>query len=221
MNQRDQVLVTFEPKSTRWMLPPSETGQLVLIGWRLAGARPVDGGMPPPIADALCQGLVQCSWVSFFDAAEPPSSPEVRVGKVVVSGIGPRLRALSQRLPGTVFQVSTRQADVAASAFDASLFSWSMQGQVLLLSPPDHPPRVLSWAEMWSLSSRERSITSDSLEALNVQAALFPGVDGDVGGLVSADPEAQAGILAALQMGVEAAGMNWRVLSEEQFIRGI
>jgi hypothetical protein len=221
MNQRDSLLVTFAPKSTRWMLPPSETGQVVLIGWRLARERPVDGGIPPKIADALCRGFSRCSWMSFFDAAEPLSSAGAQVGRLVVSGLGPRLRALSQRLPSTVFQVSTRLPEIAAGAFDASLFSWAMQGQVLMLSAPDHLPRVLTWAEMWSLSSRERPITSDVLKTLDVEAVLFPGVDGDVGGLVSANCEVETRLMSALQMGVDAAGINWRILSEEEFIQAV
>ena len=222
MNDRDALLVTFMPKSSRWMLPPSETGQLVIIGWRLAGDRPVDGGVPPLIADVLCTGFSRSSWVSFFDASKPLiSSARVQVGKLVVAGLGARIRALMQHLPSTVFQVSTREHEIAVAAFDASLFSWSMQVQVLLLSAPEHRPRVLTWTEMWSLTSRERPITSEALNSLDVEAALFPGVDGDVAGLVSSNPQIETRILAALQGAAEAADVDWRVVSEEEFIQAI
>ena len=221
MNPRDELLVTFMPKSSRWMLPPSETGQLVMIGWRIAEGRPIDAGIPPLIAGVLGSAFTRSSWVSFFDASEPLTSARARVGKLVASDLGEQVRAVMQHVPRTVFQISTREREIAVAAFDARLFSWSMQGQVLLLSAPEHPPRVLTWVEMWSLISRERSITSAVLDSFDIEAALFPGVDGDVAGLVSSNRQIETRIVAALQSAAEAADVEWRVVSEEAFIRAI
>lgn len=220
MNAHNAILVTREPRSSRWELPASATGHLVMVGWHLV-ERPIDGGMPPVVARLLVRGLTRSFWVSYFDALEPASSTPAHVGRLVVSGLRARLGAMAQRLPGTVFQVSTRAPATAERAFDASLFSWPMLGQVLLLSAVERSPRTLSWAEMWFLTERSAVIAAADLTALDIQAALFPGVDGDVAAIVSSTGEVEAKILADVHSEAEAAGFCWRVLSENEFAQAM
>lgn len=221
MSGRNQILVTSAPKSSRWGVPTVASGLLVLIGWRLAAGRPIDGGVPPVVAALLARGFTRSFRVSYFDAAEPPKSTAACVTRLAVSGVGARLRALAQHLPATVFQISTRDPETAKAAFNASLFSWTMQGQALLLSDPEAPSRALGWGEMWSVTERTDPITSDALTALNAQALVLPGVDGDVAALVSSTVEIEAKMLAALRMEAELGDFDWRLLNEEDFALGV
>lgn len=220
MNARNAILVAREPRSSRWELPASATGHLVMVGWHLV-ERPIDGGMPPVVARLLMRGLTRSFWVSYFDASEPAFSTPAHVGRLVVSGLRARLGAVAQRLPGTVFQVSTRDPATAEGAFDASLFSWPMLGQVLLLSALERSPRTLSWAEMWSLTKRAAVIAAGDLAALDIEAAIFPGVDGDVAAIVSSSGDVEAKILADVRSESEAAGFSWCVLSEDEFAQAM
>ena len=87
------------------------------------------------------------------------------------------------------------------------------------MSALSRAPRPLSWAEMWSLTERAAPVTVDALTVLGVDAAVFPGVDGDVAAVVSANKEVEARILADLRKEAEAASFRWRVLSEDEFAR--
>jgi hypothetical protein len=74
---------------------------------------------------------------------------------------------------------------------------------------------------MWSVTERADPITSDALTALDAQALVLPGVDGDVAALVSSTVEIEAKMLAALRMEAELGDFDWRVLNEEDFALGV
>jgi hypothetical protein len=219
MNSPDTLVVAFRPTSAKWQLPTSATGQLVMLGWHLAGGRGVDGGVPPNVAGVLTRALTRSAWLSFFDPAEPTESVDVHVKRLEPSGLGAKVRAKTDGLPQAVYLVSTRRPEVAQFAFDASLFSWEMQGQVLFLSPPQRPTPQLEWTDMLSITGRESPITCDVLRNIGVDALVFPGVDGDIAGVVSATSAAEERILTDLRAEAEAAGFAWRIVPEDDFIQ--
>jgi hypothetical protein len=212
----DELFATVGPRSSRWQLP-SSTDRSVMIGWHLAAGRGVDGGVPAAVAQLLARALTRSAWVSFFDASEPARSSQTRVRRLEASGLGPTVRAMAHRFPRSAFVISTRLPEVAQCAFDATLFSWELQGQVLLLTAPDVPAPAIDWSGMWSLTGREVSLTPDVLRVLQADALVFPGVDGCVMGLVSAKPEIEARVLEDLKIEAGASAFTWRMLDENEF----
>jgi hypothetical protein len=219
MNSPDTLVVAFRPTSAKWQLPTSATGQLAMVGWHLAGGRGVDGGVPPTVAGVLTRALTRSACLSFLDSKEPTESVDVYVKRLEASGLGAKVRAMADGLPRAVYLISTRRPEIAQSAFDASLFSWETQGQVLFLSSPLRPSPQLEWIDMLSITGRESPITCDVLRGIGVDALVFPGVDGDVAGVVSATSAAEARILTDLRAEAEAAGFAWRMVPEDDFIQ--
>jgi hypothetical protein len=219
MSSPDALVVSFRPTSAKWQLPTSATGQLAMIGWHLAAGRGMDGGVPSNVAGVLTRALTRSAWVSFFDAVEPTASVDLHVKKLEASGLGANVRRMADGLPRSVYFISTRQSEVAQSAFDASLFSWEMQGQVLLVSPPQRPLPALEWTDMLSITGRQSAITGDALRGIGVEALVFPGVDGDVAGVVSSTSAVEERILTELRAEAEAAGFSWRTVTENDFMQ--
>jgi hypothetical protein len=128
---------------------------------------------------------------------------------------------MAHRFPRSAFVISTRLPEVVQGAFDASLFSWELQGQVLLLTALDVPAPAIDWSGMWSLTGREAPLTTEALGALQVDALVFPGVDGCVMGLISAKPEIEARVLTDLKIEAEASAFTWRMLDENEFSKAL
>jgi hypothetical protein len=221
MSSPDTLIVASRPTSAKWQLPTSATGQLAMVGWHLALGRGVDGGVPPNVAGVLTRALTRSAWVSFFDAAEPTGSLDAHVKRLEPSGLGAKVRAKADRLPRAVYLISTRRPEIVQWAFDADMFSWEMQGQVLFLSALQRPSPQLNWTAMLSITGRELPITCDLLRGIGVEALVFPGVDGDVAGVVSATSAAEERILADLRAEAEAAGFTWRMVAEDDFIHAL
>lgn len=217
----NELFATVGPKSPRWQLPSSAINRLIMIGWHLATGRGVDGGVPETVAQLLARALTRFGWVSFFDASEPERSTQTRVRRLEASGLGATARAIVHRFPRSVSVISTRLPEVVQGAFEASLFSWERQGQVLLLTAPDVPGPAIDWSGMWSLTGREMALTTEALRALQVDALVFPGVDGCVMGLASAKPESEARVLADLQIEAEASAFTWRMVDENEFAKAL
>jgi hypothetical protein len=220
MSRGDELLVTSKPQLPQWQLPRESTGYQTMIGWHVASGRGVEDGVPAEVAQVLLRAFTKVGWVSFFDAAERGASADTQV-VCLEPGIGGRLRASLASLPRTVFLVSTRRWDVAVSAFDAEMFSWSLQGQALLVSGVDVSRPRVAWDEMMLITGRESTITAEMLGSMKVDAIVFPGVDGDVAGLLSVDAHVEAHILQELRAEGEAAGFAWRDLPEDEFAEAL
>lgn len=220
MSRGDELLVTHEPKLLQWQLPQQSTGYLTVIGWHAAGGRSVDDGVPANVAQTLLRAFTTSGWVSFFDASEPAELSDTRVARLE-PGMGGRLRASLAHFPHKVFLISTRRWDVGMSAFDASMFSWNMLGQALLISDAEAPIPAVGWDEMMSITGREEPITAQMLSAWNLDAIVFPGVDGDVAGLISASALIEDRILENLRAEGEGADFTWRTLAENEFAEAL
>jgi hypothetical protein len=216
MSQGDEFLVTSKPKLQQWQLPQQSTDCVTMIGWHAAAG----SGVPANVAQILLRAFTTTGWVSFFDASEPAELSDTRVARLE-AGIGGRLRASLARFPHEIFLISTRRWDVGVSAFDASIFSWSMLGQALLISDGEAPTAAVGWDEAMVITGREEPITAQMLSAWNLDAIVFPGVDGDVAGLISASAPIEERILEDLRAEAEAADFTWRTLAENEFAEAL
>jgi hypothetical protein len=217
MTGSNELLVSPGIPPDKWKLFPPMTGPMLMIGWRLAGGRSVDDGVPPEVAPVLAHALTNLGWVSFFEGSDPNRTPDDQVRPIKPPGFSGRLKAAAAGLPKEVYLVSTRRPGLAASAFDASFFSWVMQGQAILISPHGRTPPEIEWSQMMSITGGESSALEAALSAWGANAVIRPGVDGDVVGLLAADEVVKERALACLRDAASSHGFGLRVLPENEF----
>ena len=217
MTRSNELLVSAGMPSDKWQLPPVATKDILMIGWRLATGRSVDDGVPPEVAPILAHALTSLGWVSFFEGSNPNGALDDRVSRIMPSGFGGRVKAAVAGLPKEVHLVSTRRPELVTSAFDASFFSWVLQGQAILISPDDRGPPVLDWAQMLSLTGGEGSALSASLSVWGASAVVRPGVDGAVAGFVAASGVVKERALASIREAAASQGFDVRLLTEGEF----
>lgn len=217
MTGRNELLVSPGIPPDKWRLFPGMAGHVLMIGWRLAGGRTVDDGVPPEVAPVLARALTDLGWVSFFEGSAPNRTLDDRVSPINPPGFAGKVRAAAAGLPSEVYLVSTRRPELVASAFDASYFSWVMQGQAILISPPDRKPPELDWSQMMSITGGETSALEAALSAWGANAVVRPGVDGDVAGLLVTDEIARERALSSLRHAAASHGFGLRVLTESEF----
>lgn len=217
MTGRNELLVSPSIPPDKWRLFPHMTGHVLMIGWRLASGRSVDDGVPPEVAPVLAHALTDLGWVSFFEGSQPSRTPDDRVSPINPPGFAGRVRAAAAGLPNEVYLVSTRRPELVASAFDATYFSWVMQGQAILISPHDCKPPNLEWSQMMSITGGETSALEAALSAWGAKAVIRPGVDGDVAGLLAADEIVKERAVASLRHAASSHGFGLRVLTESEF----
>src|SRR6187431_2040044 len=199
MTARNELLVSSGIPSAHWQLFPEATGPILMIGWRLATGRSVDDGVPPEVALVLARVLTSLGWVSFFEGSDPTRATDDQVDAISSTGIGDRVRAAVAGLPKKVYVVSTRRPELAAAAFDASVFSWVMQGQAILISPCDRKPPALEWTQMLAITGGDKSALEAAVSEWGAEAVVRPGVDGDVAGLLAANESVRERALASIR----------------------
>jgi hypothetical protein len=187
MAKQVELFVTENPPSAIWKLPPpSEAGEYLLIGWRVY-PEPVDGGVPPMVAEVLAGALCNCATVSFLSDD-------------------------FQRPRFTLF--STLDPRVAIALFDDAAYPWTQHGQLALLSGKDTPPPDLTAKQIRALTEHRNP---DAAKQAGFTGMLLPGVDGDVAGLWIFDPAAKRQFMKALLRGCEAAGYPLSTTTEDEF----
>lgn len=102
-------------------------------------------------------------------------------------------------------------------AFDDAGYPWWLQGQVLLLSPPDAAPPVIERHQLLDLFEEDWSREVATLAAAGVAGIVRPGVDGDLAGLLSFTTGFEDALLAALEHEARGASFEWSVVAEEAF----
>ncbi|HVT09756.1 MAG TPA: hypothetical protein VHO67_19980 [Polyangia bacterium] len=182
-----------------WRVPTEVPGARVLIGWDIEPP-PVDGGVPPTVADILVRGLCRQAALTY------PCGRGAGKG-----AIGKRLRA------GRDFDwKSTQDAHEAIpEIFESAAFPWELQGQVVVLSTPGTPLAL----DEHHLNVVARPELFGTLHALGATGLLLPGVDGDVAALytfASGDMPTLTGVLSAL---ADESGADCVSLSEADFAR--
>ena len=213
------IWVCSDPHAPHWRVARPSSGKLILVGWRVSPV-PMEGGVPQEVAMLLARCFTRLFQVSFITAGadsarRAEAAQELRIGsirKLAAAFWGPRLS-------GRYFLVSTLRAELAATLFDAPGVSWTQQSQVALLSSSKSPPPSIDERVLWSLSPLE-ALDLAALGSYGVEAVVFPGVDGDVAGLVCS-AEAEDRFVQALIEEAAAAGFACSVVDETAFANGL
>ena len=160
------------PAFTRaeWRLPLLPQAERRLIGWTVERP-PLDGGVPATVADIVAAALCGRANLSFASAVTParrrgPFDGSWRIGRDFV-------------------WTSTRDPRrAAAGVFEGDPFSWALQGQVVVLSPPGMSPEL---AEDHLQVGTAPGVVED-LKRRGATGLFLPGVDWDVAGLYTFAP---------------------------------
>lgn len=188
--------------SMQWQLPIDEAfGDRVLIAWRTQ-APAVEGGVPSFVAQLLAGPLCRQGTVTFAKGLRPPAG----------AGLVPRRWRLGRNF---VWSSTRNVEEAAAGIFDEDMFSWSRQGQIVVLSAADELP---------ALEERHLALSSDSrlagiLRDHGGRALFLPGVDGDVAGLYALDPTYGSAIRAEILDAARRLGVDTLVSDEETAAR--
>jgi hypothetical protein len=197
------ILACRDARAVHWQLGPlpPDQGRLTLVAWTSTAA-PVDGGVPPDVADVLAR-----SWTSIARVTFPASNVSAR-------GVVGRTLARLRGSPANAALVSTREPEVAAQVFEDAGFPWWLQGEAVLLSDPDADPLDVDQPTLLALFEDDWASRAARLVPLGVQAVVRPGVDGDVAGVLALNDRFDALLLESLEREARHAGMTWSIVPE-------
>ncbi len=219
------IFACRDARGAQWQLGPlpPATGRLTLIGWKQT-PEPHDAGVPEEVAPVLARALTSVARVTFPCSSVKPVATSgwspmdgdlVRV--LTGKGFGERIVARLKGKPPDITVMSTRRPETAMRLFDDPSFPWWQQGQVVLLSDPDAPPRDIDEETLLALFGENWTQHAASLAPIGIAGILRPGVDGDVAGLLSLTDAFDQAVLAALVSETQGAGFKWALMPEEAF----
>lgn len=220
MTDKATLLFCADPVQPFWQLGPlpPDIGRMLLIGWRLP-APPTDSGVPAEVAAALADALTSICTISFPVADAAGNDEEVSV--VDSSNLFECAKAALRQQPSKVNLVSTCRPTTALRLFDDPAYPWRLQGQVALLSSGDAPALHIERGPLLELISDAWVARVAQLAPAGVLGALRPGVDGDIGGLLSLSDEFSNRLLTALERAARGGGLHWLHLSEKGFTEAL
>ena len=194
-----------------WTSPLGKTG--VMLGW-VPGQYTPDDGVPADVCPILARGLCANHTV-------------VGRSKRVPHGVGPEWtpapdgaacchrrewwRPWAYDYP----LVATRDPSRVEGFLDEAYFSWSMQGQQLLLSSADRVP-TLDLALLEGLAERPFRVTPEQLGAAGLSGVVMPSVDGVTAGVYVPEPSVREALVEALAHATWMAGGEFLETDEEQ-----
>jgi hypothetical protein len=215
------LIATRGPLALPWRLAePEESLAFLLVGWSMPLAPDRDGGMPRPIGDAFARALVRVGRLTYPCSSEPPSSPRTQSRSMQPVGIAERLSTALGSTPSKFWVVTTNDPQVASELFDDPGFPWWLQGQGALISRGDLVPS-LDRATLLAVTDPAFTVTQANLSALGAVALVRAGVDGDVAGVASINPEVDAEILSCLEAAASESGIGWLLLDEDSFANSL
>lgn len=201
MTNQAAILACVDPVNAHWQLgplPPAQ-GRMLLIGWRLP-LPAVDSGVPEVVAAILARALTSVARVSF------PVSDDAAIALKGEAAI--------------VKLVSTCEAETAVRMFADPGYPWHLQGQVALLSPLHSRAPKIDRKALLSLLSGHWTKPDGQLRqfhSLGILAVIRPGVDGDIGGVLSLSDGFANTLLEALECAAGNAQFAWFRLPEDDF----
>jgi hypothetical protein len=196
---------------------------LTLIGWKQT-PEPHDAGVPEAVARVLARALTSVARVTFPCSSVKPVATSgwspmdgdlIRV--LTGKGFGERIVARLKGKPTDITLMSTRRPETAMRLFDDPSFPWWLQGQMVLLSDTDAPPRDIDEETLLALFGESWTQHAASLAPVGIDGILRPGVDGDVAGLLSLTDAFEQAVLAELENETRRAGINWALMPEQAF----
>jgi hypothetical protein len=125
-------------------------------------------------------------------------------------------RVLAHTGPHRFALISTQRPEIVRIAFDDHGFPWCMQGQVLLLTPPDTAVPEIGAKDAIALLAP--TITDTKAWNLpGVVAQLRAGVDGDVAVLYCVSSTVESALVGSIEHAGSAQGIECQRLSEAEF----
>jgi hypothetical protein len=219
------IFACRDPRGSHWQLGalPPVSGHMTLIGWRQI-PESIDAGVPKEVAAVLARALTSVARVTFpTSVVHAPVTPawsasgDDLIRDVTWKGLGGYAKATLKGLPKDVVLISTRQPTTAMGLFDDARYPWWLQGQLVMLSPPDAAPPDIDLETLGALLEQDWTRRADSLAARRIDGILRPGVDGDVAGLLSFANAVKQDFLASLERESRLAGFEWAVEAEDAF----
>lgn len=216
MSNKRGFLLCENPEPTKWQLHAPIQGNLWILGWRRLPEYEIEGGVPDEVAEILANSLTRAALVSF-PAIESSSNTSDYVRRID-AGLLESMEAGFLRIPGSFNIISTTRPESAKCLFNAGGFPWDMQGQIILLSPPGSQPPALDRKTLFSVMNDNLKADFNMLSLIGVQAIIYPGVDGDVAGIVSSSRAFANEVLRAIESEAIRSGFSWQVVAEDDFI---
>jgi hypothetical protein len=213
MSNEKGFLLCENPEPTKWQLTAPLQGNLWILGWRRMPEYEIEGGVPDEVAEILAKSLTSTALVTF-----PSIEPAIGTGDYVQridAGLLESLEAAFLRIPGAFNLISTTRPESAKLLFNAGGFPWYLQGQIILLSPLGSQPPVLNRKTLFSVMEANLQADFNMLSLIGVQAIIYPGVDGDVVGIVSSSLAFESEILRAIESEAVRSGFSWQVVAED------
>jgi hypothetical protein len=196
-----ELLLWPQFEGVEWQLPvsPGLATERILIGWSLDRDL-VDAEVPPVVARLIATTLCRHATLTFASAIRAP--------------FGATLLPRSWRL-GQHFQwITTADPEQATNGiFYTESFSWSQQGQVVVLSQPNVVPAL----EERHLELAHPEATFPELVRAGAVGLMLPGVDGQVAGLYVFDEPHARRIIHALKESVKDIGAGCAVCVGDDF----
>lgn len=215
-----RILICTSARLPQWQLAGYiGTPTSLLLGWHQA-IRSVDGGAPAEVAKVISNALCRGARISYlysdlqeiidthakeFYSIQPITEPGLLIA--FWSGIHPKAAV-----------VSTNNPEVALHLFDASYFSWVLQGQSVFLSRLSDPIPDLKDVVSKTWQRRYEDAPMDTLIEYSLVGIMRPGVDGDVAGILFRSIQDRANFLTALQEEAESSGMQFKRCDEFEFM---
>ncbi len=213
------VYLSRNPVDPCWELHPAlRHGKAwALFGWRMS-TPPLDAGVPHAVASILCQALSQCGKLTFLHsrAFETPRSPTWQSAPegwtCVLEPKGMDWLRWRPVLP----LLCTMEPTVAMQLFNAEPFSWTMRGQVVVLSRREAPPPLLSYHAVFEMLKGEAVNALRIEENATIRGLVSPGVDGDFVELGYVDETIAEDVETQLSQACAEAAVQWRIVSEAE-----
>lgn len=196
----DRLVLWPQFTGPEWQLPTNvHVAECMLVGWRCL-PESTDGGPPPAVAMLLATALRKHASLTFASALRPP------VGGTFLSG--------DWRLGRNfVWVTSSTDREAAQGIFDADFFSWTQQGQVVVLGSPGV---VLALDERY-LELQSDPMLFGELKSAGAHGVLLPGVDGSVAGLYFFNTAISSAVRRELESTAQAMGGRCLVTTGEDF----
>jgi hypothetical protein len=210
------ILLCKDARESKWQLQPHLSGRLALVGWRLA-QKQLEGGVPDEVASLLARALTAVALVTFPSSSEPTSAGETINRLLEPARTRERLKSVLSREPSRIFLVSTRRPEVAKSLFEDPVFPWWLQGQAVVLTPPDGPAPNLDRESILSMINEAAWPSRAAASIGGFSALIRPGVDGDVVGVAASTEVLEPALCDSIQGEAARSGFECQITSERQF----
>jgi hypothetical protein len=226
---KNSIFACLNPIEKFWQLgclPPAHGTSLILIGWYLSTS--IDGGLPEKIADILARATTSAANAVFLSSDVKGGVPNEwkLVGEDAVCVLKEPnplkffLNSLSGRTSDLVL-LSTRKPENVVRLFDDGIYSWWLQGQVVLLSEPEQTMPEIDRQTLLSLFEDDWTQQALHLQSTGTQCVMRPGVDGSVAGLLFLTDDFRSKFLQILGNESRADGFELNLLPETDFVSSI